>query len=64
MQLFHPHGYSIACDKCGKTFSLGGRKVFVSAYAVVEAAKGKGWKSLKSKTVDVCPDCRKTHEHL
>ena len=61
MQCFHPKGYQIACDRCGKTFSLGGKTVFASVEAVVEAAKTQGWKSLKSRAWDICPDCRREY---
>ena len=64
MQLFHPKGYRIACDSCGKTFSVGGRSIFLSAYAAVEAAKEQGWKTSKSRVAgDVSPECRKFKVH-
>lgn len=62
MQCFHPNGYQIACDRCGKTFSLGGKSVFGSVEAVVEAAKAQGWKSLKARAWDICPFCRRNHK--
>ena len=62
MQCFHPEGYQIACDRCGKTFSLGGKTVFASVEAVVEAAKTQGWKSLKAMAWDICPVCRRNHK--
>ena len=58
MQCFHPKGYQIACDSCGRMFNHGGRSLFGSAYAAVEAAKGQGWTSLKSRCRDLCPDCK------
>lgn len=62
MQCFHPNGFQIACDRCGKTFSLGGKSVFASVEAVVEAAKTQGWKSLKARARDICPVCRRNHK--
>jgi hypothetical protein len=56
MQCFHPLGYQIACDRCGKTFEYGNRSVFKTAYAAVETAKECGWLSLKSRPYDLCPD--------
>lgn len=61
MQCFHPKGFQIACDKCGKTFKVGGKSVFSSVEAVVEAAKEQGWKSLKARVWDICPVCRRNH---
>ena len=60
MQIYDDRGYGIACDRCGKTFSHGGRSIFKSAYAAVATAKEQGWKSLKSYAFgDCCPECRK-----
>ena len=62
MNLFHPRGCQIACDRCGKTFSQGGRSIFKTAVAAVEAAKVQGWRALKSSPYhDLCPDCQKEH---
>lgn len=59
MQCYHPRGYQIACDKCGTVFSHDNRTVFKTAYAVMETARQRGWKSLKSKPYDICPHCLK-----
>ena len=58
MNLFFKNGYGIACDRCGETFSLGGRKAFANGKAAMEAATGQGWK-LKAKSLfhDMCPRC-------
>ena len=59
MQCFHPSGYQIACDCCGTLLGThGNRTVFKTAYAAVETAKIRGWKSLKSAPKDYCPKCR------
>ena len=59
MNLFHPNGFAIACDECGKTFSHGGRETFNSGAAARMTAKVQGWACPKDYPFkDLCPECR------
>jgi ssDNA-binding Zn-finger/Zn-ribbon topoisomerase 1 len=51
-------GTGMACDCCGKALSHGGRTSFLTAYAAVEAAKCRGWKSSRKSVRDLCDECR------
>lgn len=59
MLCFDPNGYRMACDKCGRDLSYGGRTIFKSPYAVVETARSLGWNAPKSSPYkDCCPNCQ------
>ena len=62
MLCFDPKGYKIACDKCGRELSQGGRSLFRSPDAAVETAKTLGWRIRKSSPYnDLCPHCITKH---